>query len=265
MQNARLDPTVRQNRQEIHTWYDDHAQEFANAAVVELAFVGKPPEFQERLNRFKLWALDGNVVSLNGKNVLEFGAGHGRLALAYRDMASYTGVDYSKNLVDLGNKRLQKEGLADRAKIVHGDVTSFDGPKRQFDVVCSLGMMCYFPDPALVVTRMEAFVKPGGVLFFDFRVASPLYWALRRVKWALRPPTGGTTFDVRTSEIKKILTGLGLANIRIRLREFPFLAERYARGSSTWALDLRNALSESRLMMPLATEAWVFADKPLEQ
>ena len=29
-------------------------------------------------------------------------------------------------------------------------------------------MMCYFPDPAPVVTRMEGFLKPGGVFFFDF-------------------------------------------------------------------------------------------------
>jgi cyclopropane fatty-acyl-phospholipid synthase-like methyltransferase len=264
MQNPRLDPaTVLQNKNEIHAWYENHAHEFANAAVIEHAFVGKSAEFQERLNRFKLWAVDrGDVVSLNGKHVLEFGAGHGRLPFAYPGMASYTGVDYARNLVDIGNERLRKAGLSERARIHHGDVTSFDGPKRHFDVVCSLGMMAYFPDPAPVVTSMELFLKPGGVLFFDFRVASALYAALRRVKWALRPPTGGTTFSERVSKIETMLTGLGLTNVQIRLREFPFLAEHYASAGSAWALNLRNALSKSRLMQPLATEAWVFATKP---
>ena len=253
-----------QNKKAIHSWYDDHAHEFADAAVIETSFIGKSPEFQDRLNRFKLWAVDRNdLVSLNGKHVLEFGAGHGRLALAYPGMASYTGVDYSKNLVDLGNERLQKEGLSNRARIVHGDVTSFDGPQRHFDVVCSLGMMCYFPDPAPVVTNMEQFLKPGGVFFIDFRVASGLYSALRRVKWALRPPTGGMTFTASPRKLEETLAGLGLSNIRFRNREFPFLAERYANAGSAWALNLRNSLSESRLMRPFATEAWVFADKPL--
>ena len=45
-------------QERIHSWYDDHAHEFADAAVIEHSFVGKSPEFQERLNRFKLWAVD---------------------------------------------------------------------------------------------------------------------------------------------------------------------------------------------------------------
>lgn len=107
----------------IHQWYDDHAQEFADADVIELPFVGKSREWQERLNRFKLWAVDHeNRVELAGKHVLEFGAGHGRTALAYPDMASYLGVDFSRNLVEIGNQRIARAGLADRAKLVVGDV-----------------------------------------------------------------------------------------------------------------------------------------------
>ena len=264
MHDTSSDPGgVEQNKAEIHSWYDDHAHEFTEADVIEHGFVGKSPQFQERLNRFKLWAVVRNdLVSLVGKHVLEFGAGHGRLAIAYPGMASYTGVDYSKNLVDIGNERLQKAGLSDRARIEHGDVTSFDGPKRHFDVVCSLGMLCYFPDAAPIVTRMELFVKPGGVLFFDFRVASVFYTAIRRVKWAFHPPTGGTTFAEHVSRIEELLTNLGLTNIRVRIREFPFLGEHYARSGSTWPLNLRNALSQSRLLRPFATAVWVFADKP---
>jgi SAM-dependent methyltransferase len=256
---------VREDPNDVYSWYDEHAHEFADAAAIEQLFVGKSPEFQARLNRFKLWAVDRNdVVSLNGKHVLEFGAGHGRLALAYPGMASYTGVDSSRNLVALGNERLARLGLAAKVKLVHGDVTSFVGPAQHFDVVCSLGMMCYFNDPAPVVKRMQSFVRPGGVLFFDFRVASWLYDSIRRVKWAFSPPTGNSTSLAHPSKIEAILTELGLVNVRVRLREFPLLAACYASSGGEWALDLRNALSESRLMRPFATEAWVFADKPLE-
>ena len=120
-----------QKEDAIHRWYDDHAHEFAEADVIELPFVGKSREFQERLNRFKLWAVDhGGIVDLSGKHVLEFGAGHGRLALAYPGMASYTGVDYSKNLVELGNRRLERAGLTGRAKLVRGDALTFDDQRH---------------------------------------------------------------------------------------------------------------------------------------
>ena len=48
---------------EIRAWYETHAHEFADADAVELAFVGQSREFQERLNRFKLWAVDREDLS----------------------------------------------------------------------------------------------------------------------------------------------------------------------------------------------------------
>lgn len=45
-------------------------------------------------------------------------------------------------------------------------------------------------------------------------------------------------------------------------REFPWLAEHYAKSRSAWPLRLRNGLARSSLARPLATEAWVFARRP---
>ena len=251
-----------QKQDAIHRWYDDHAHEFAEADVIELPFVGKSREFQERLNRFKLWAIDhGGIVDLSGKHVLEHGGGHGRLALAYPGMASYTGVDYSKNLVELGNRRLERAGLADRAKLVRGDVLTFDDG-RQYDVVCSLGMMCYFADAVPVVTAMARAVKPGGSLFFDFRNDSWVYSLLRRIKWFLNPPTGGTTYVAHRRVLEETLGRLGFTDVRFVAREFPLLAEHHASSGAKWPLELRNALATSKLARPFATEAWVFAKRP---
>jgi SAM-dependent methyltransferase len=243
----------------IHQWYDDHAQEFADADVIELPFIGKSREWQERLNRFKLWAVDHEGrIDLTGKHVLEFGAGHGRTAFAYPGIASYLGVDYSRNLVEIGNKRLERAGFADRAKLVVGDVGSFDTAER-YDVVCSLGMMCYFPDPLPVIAAMARFVKPGGSLFFDFRNDSPVYSPIRRVKWLLHPPTGGTTYVANARRVAQALRGQGLTEVRVVGREFPLIAKRYADSGAPWLLSLRNRLATSRLARHLATESWVFA------
>lgn len=245
----------------MHLWYDEHAHEFADAAVIESLFVRMPRDAQERLNRFKLWALDHSDVKLNGKHVLEFGAGHGRLAFAYPGLGSYLGVDSSQNLVALGNRRLQHAGIANRAQLVHGEVMSF-AEHRQFDVVCSLGMMCYFADPAPVIEVMARFVKPGGWLFFDFRNDSWLYSGARRIKWLLHPPTGGVAYVARPRSIDQALRRLGFQDVSFTSREFPWLAEHYAKSGSAWPLQLRNAFARSSLARPLATEAWVFARRP---
>lgn len=245
----------------IHSWYDDNAESFENTDVIELKFVGMPADAQARLNRFKLYAVEQRLT-LQGKRVLEFGAGHGRMAMTYPEMASYKGVDYSKNLVDIGNRRLAKAGLSGRASLVHGDILEYSDMPASYDVVCSLGMMCYFEDAALPVGKMASMLRPGGDLFFDFRVDSDLYRPARRLKWAVKPPTGGVTYMLRPKHVRQLLTNLGLTDIQIISREFPVLAGQYARGHSEWPLKLRNLLGDSELARPLATEAWVFARKP---
>ncbi|MGH8659767.1 MAG: class I SAM-dependent methyltransferase [Gammaproteobacteria bacterium] len=246
----------------VHAWYDDNAERFADAAAIEIPFVGLSADAQERMNRFKLFAIDHGIhVALQGKNVLEFGAGHGRLALAYPSMASYLGVDYSANLVALGTQRLARAGLSDRARLVHGDVLSFAETMAAFDVVCSLGMLTYFPDPEPALRKMSEYLKPGGILFADFRCTSWLYGALRRLKWAIKKPTGGVSYLCHPTAIEAMLARIGLTEIQVVSREFPLLAGLHARQGWDWPLALRNAIADSRGLRMFATDAWVFATK----
>ncbi|MGH8594650.1 MAG: class I SAM-dependent methyltransferase [Gammaproteobacteria bacterium] len=245
----------------VHHWYDANAERFADAAAIEVPFIGLSADAQERMNRFKLFAID-NGVALEGKNVLEFGAGHGRLALAYPSMASYLGVDYSANLVALGTQRLARAGLSDRARLVHDDVLSFAETMAAFDVVCSLGMLSCFPDPEPVLRKMSAYLKPGGILFTDFRCTSRLYGAIRRLKWAIKKPTGGGVLHPHLpSAIEAMLAKVGLTDIQVVSREFPLLAGLHARQGWDWPLALRNAIADSRGLRMFATVVWVFGTK----
>jgi hypothetical protein len=96
----------------IRAWYDGHAQSFAGTEVVELPFIGLDSTAQKRLNDFKLRA--PSRVEFKGKDVLDFGAGHARLAFAFPSMRSYAGVDYLENLVKLGSRRLREAGYERR-------------------------------------------------------------------------------------------------------------------------------------------------------
>ena len=243
----------------IQTWYDENATRFEEADCIEEAFVDLDAEAQQRLNDFKLRAV-AEHVGLDGQDVLEFGAGHGRLALAFPEMARYTGVDYSPRLVDIGNRRLAARSLR-HAHLEVGDVLAFQ-THRQYDVVCSLGMLAYFPDPRPVISQMFRFVKPGGTVFFDFRCETLPYGAIRRLKWMLNPPTGGRTYLVWPQTIRDCLESLGAKDVRIVSREFPALAELHSRRDWQWPLSLRDRIAESELLRQFATEAWVFARKP---
>lgn len=242
------------------SWYDSNADRFEDTQAIEMPFLGLDREAQDRLNHFKLYALDSREhIDLDGKTVLEFGAGHGRLALAYPGMARYVGVDFSANLVEIGNRRIARAGLQDRATLIHGDVLTFDAPPESFDVVCSLGMITYFPDPEPALRHMVRFLKPGGVLFFDFRCNSGVYAVVRRIKWAIKKPTGGSSHMIYPDRVEQILQRLGCSNIKIISREFPVLAGLYARRGWEWPLRLRNWLAGSRTARRFATEAWAVA------
>jgi cyclopropane fatty-acyl-phospholipid synthase-like methyltransferase len=76
-----------------------------------------------------------------GENMLDIGCGWGTLArhAATKYGADATGVTISKNQTAFGNGRIQKAGVADRARILCCDYR--DIPRRQFDKISSLEMV----------------------------------------------------------------------------------------------------------------------------
>jgi cyclopropane fatty-acyl-phospholipid synthase-like methyltransferase len=76
-----------------------------------------------------------------GDEMLDIGCGWGTLALhaAKNYGAKSTGITISKNQTAFGNARIQKAGLADRARIECLDYREI--PRRQFDRIASLEMV----------------------------------------------------------------------------------------------------------------------------
>ena len=98
------------NTKQLRRWYAEHAAEFEDAATIQpnRLFQQLDAVAQQRLNDFKLWFLEGHgCLSLEGMDVLEFGCGHGRMALETRGYSSYVGVDFVEQLVNIGRRRLE--------------------------------------------------------------------------------------------------------------------------------------------------------------
>lgn len=248
-----------------HDLYEQEWERFRDAGAVEFRFLGRSPSAQRRLNRFTLWALEQpDFVRLDGMDVLEFGAGHGRLPMAFPSVGSYVGVELSENLVRLGRRRLDRAGLSDRAQLVAGDCMRYDGPEAAFDIVCSLGMFAYVPDAEAVLRKMVYHLKPGGRLFIDALHSSPVYNWIHR----LRVSTGlGQKKGVRRSlfsrgELRDLFHRVGLTDVRVLMREYPVLPSLYADRKQDWALDLRNWLAHTPWLDVLGTVYFAFGTKP---
>jgi ubiquinone/menaquinone biosynthesis C-methylase UbiE len=98
-----------------------------------------------------------------GLKVLDLGCGDGTTALpAARLGADVLGVDIASNLVEAGNKRARKEGLAN-CKFQEGDATNLHELKdRSFDLVMSIFGAMFAPKPFDVAKEMVRVTRPGG-------------------------------------------------------------------------------------------------------
>jgi SAM-dependent methyltransferase len=246
----------------FHDWYEANAHQFLESVAVELQFARLDPEGQQRLDRFKLGPLrDPALVDFRDKDVLEFGAGHGRLALRIQGYRTYLGVDFAETLVRMGERRLREAGVGDRARLVVGDCLSFAGPAGAYDIVCSLGMVPYIDDLDAVVRRMAYHAKPGGIVVFDFRHATPLYTMMRRLARPLRTETGGSSHAQSKRRLADALRRVDVTDIRFVMREYPWLADWYAARRWEWALGVKDMLAKHRWLDWLGLVGFVIARK----
>jgi SAM-dependent methyltransferase len=241
--------------QQVHKWYAENAAKFEDAIAIESPFTKLTREEQRRLNRYELWFLEqGGLVPLAGKTILEFGCGHGRMAIETRGYESYLGVDFCAELIAIGQQRLERAGLQNRARLVASDCMLFDAPEAAFDVVCSLGMFSFVEDPQKTLIKMASHLKPGGVLFMDGHNSSRLFDPLRRLLWRLKRKGGRPKRVYGEAQLHAMFARAGLSDVTILMKEYPFLGMLYARRGWGWLLALRNLLVRIRWLNILGTE-----------
>jgi len=98
-----------------------------------------------------------------GLKVLDLGCGDGTTALPEAKLgAEVVGVDIARNLVEAGNKRAAKQGLAN-LKFQEGDASNLEQlPDKTFDLVVSVFGAMFAPKPFDVAKEMVRVTRPGG-------------------------------------------------------------------------------------------------------
>jgi SAM-dependent methyltransferase len=103
--------------------------------------------------------------SWSNKKVLEIGCGIGTAAINFiRYGADYTGVDLSKNSIELCSKSLEVYDY--RGSLYHGNAEKLDEflPFCKFDLIYSWGVLHHTPRPDLIINQIKKYLAPTGTL-----------------------------------------------------------------------------------------------------
>jgi 2-polyprenyl-3-methyl-5-hydroxy-6-metoxy-1,4-benzoquinol methylase/uncharacterized protein YbaR (Trm112 family) len=120
---------------------------------------------------------------LDGKLVLEAGCGAGR----FTDVAAAYGPEIVacdiSSAIDACRITTSRHGA--RVHHVQASIYALPFRKQSFDATYCLGVIQHTPDPTKTMSTLPAFLKPGGMLAYDFYEDNG--WArLGAVKYALR-------------------------------------------------------------------------------
>jgi 2-polyprenyl-3-methyl-5-hydroxy-6-metoxy-1,4-benzoquinol methylase len=125
----------------------------------------------------------GELGPLEGRRVLEVGAGSGSLAvwLALQG-ADVTGIDVSDGILQVAAKRAAVSGVSHRTRFVTCPIEEFDDPPASYDLIIGNNVVHHFDrDPALA--NIARLIPPDGRAVF----CEPVLFVpevLRRVRYS---------------------------------------------------------------------------------
>lgn len=118
-------------------------------------------------------------IDLKGKTLLEVGSGRGGgadFAARYFSPASVTGIDLSKNAVELSRQFFQ----APQLHFVEGSAEKLPFPDNQFDVVFNVESSHCYGNMQAFVDEVERVLKPGGIFAWaDLRLKEEMVKVVR--------------------------------------------------------------------------------------
>ena len=102
------------------------------------------------------------------RDVLALGAGTGvevrELVRRTEFSGTVTALEISERLVEIGRRKAEEEGVADRITWQIGDAQALDLPDRSFDLVTAHTLLSHVDEPVRVLEEARRVLRPGGTL-----------------------------------------------------------------------------------------------------
>jgi demethylmenaquinone methyltransferase/2-methoxy-6-polyprenyl-1,4-benzoquinol methylase len=138
------------------------------------------------LNHFLSFGIDRlwrrraiRIISRHFKNpeILDVATGTGDLAIAAMRInpLKITGIDISRNMLEIGKEKIIKKGLSDKIELIQGDSESIPLGNNSFDVAMVAFGVRNFSDPLRGLVEMNRVLRSDGmILVLEFSKPSGL-------------------------------------------------------------------------------------------
>jgi demethylmenaquinone methyltransferase/2-methoxy-6-polyprenyl-1,4-benzoquinol methylase len=144
-----------------------------------------------------------------GATVLDVATGTGAIARAL--VRAYgcrvVGIDQSAEMLAGARRRLERDGLADRAELRLGSAEAIDAPPASFDALTAGYLLRYVDDPLATVAGLLRLIRPGAPFaLLDFGVPpNPLWRAAWHAYTGVGLPLAGRAVSPGWAEVGRYL------------------------------------------------------------
>lgn len=106
------------------------------------------------------------ALGLNsGEKILEVGVGTGLSLPLYPQNVKITGIDISREMLNIAKQRTKEDNLENVAALLEMDAEALTFPNASFDKVIAMYVVSVAPNPIRIIDEMRRVCKPGGELF----------------------------------------------------------------------------------------------------
>lgn len=108
------------------------------------------------------------LEDIENKKVCDLGCGTGVLIpFILKKKGNYTGIDFSKEMLDSIKKKYPKETLNHTVNLLLNDFKNIDESKI-YDVLVGLGFIEYFEEPQNIINKLYKILSKDGTLILSF-------------------------------------------------------------------------------------------------
>jgi len=170
----------------VKSFFDKYAVDFNSI------YGGKNNFFNSLINNYLRKAMKLRFMKtiqgchpLKDKKIIDIGCGAGQyeIALAKKGAEHIYAIDFSKEMIDLAKKNVEKAGIEDKCRF---DLVNFisDPVSGVFDYAIIMGFMDYVKDPKTVIKKVLSVTK--SKVFFSFPVRGGILAWQRKLRYMPR-------------------------------------------------------------------------------
>jgi ubiquinone/menaquinone biosynthesis C-methylase UbiE len=175
--------------------------------------------YEDRCDRMALRAL----LPKSGRQLLEIGAGFGRLANEYDAYEHVVLLDASADMREAARERLTGDS---KYEVVAGEATHLPFPDASFDTVVAVRLLLHLPNPAPMFREVARVLRAGGVFIVEYpnrrHVLAIARHALGREPWRDREPYQYSRghYSHHPQQVREQLRSAGLQPGELRAASF---------------------------------------------